>query len=376
MKILSKIIKIKDSVDVYQIPVDEHSEKLQFYKINTRERSSIRVAKEFSLILSKLDGKLSLGEVLAHCGFTIDEAELSEIVDYLLENGYAISIDSNFSEAISMNNMERYIRQINYFDDLVVTRSGMDSQCILAKKAVVVIGCGAVGGAIATHLVRAGVTDVTLVDYKKVRLSDAQRHLYYRADEVGNLKTEALARYLRRINSVCNVSIVSEKLIPNSDLDKLIGAKTDVVINSADEPYIGHTTLKLGRYLWPRNIALYVAGGFDAHAMSTGEFIINGLTPCADCCSNTFRVALKDWTPTYVPSYQKKTDLLIGGAGGLASQALFSASIGAKNIISYLIDDKTALENFEKRGEYLIDQGKMTWIDLTTQEGCDVCSIR
>lgn len=376
MKILSKIIKIKDSVDVYQIPVDEHSEKLQFYKINTRERSSIRVAKEFSLILSKLDGKLSLGEVLAHCGFTVDETELGEIVEYLLEHGYAISTDSDFTETISMSDMERYTRQINYFDDLVVTRPGVDSQRILAKKTVVVIGCGAVGGAIATHLVRAGVTDIALVDYKKVRVSDAQRHLYYRADEVGNLKTEALARYLRQINSACNVRIVNAKLLPNSDLDELIEAKADIVINSADEPYIGHITLKLGRYLWPRHIALYVAGGFDAHAMSTGEFIVNGLTPCADCCSNTFRVALKDWTPTYIPSYQQKSDLLIGGAGGLASQALFSASVGAMNIISYLIDDKAVSENLHRRGEYLIDRGQMTWIELSTQEGCDVCSIR
>lgn len=376
MKILSKIIKIKDSVDVYQIPVDEHSEKLQFYKINTRERSSIRVSKEFSLILSKLDGKLSLGEVLAHYGFTVDEAELSQIVDYLFEHGYAISTDSDFTETISMNDMERYTRQINYFDDLVVTRPGVDSQRILANKSVVVIGCGAVGGAIATHLVRAGVTDITLVDYKEVRVSDAQRHLYYQADEVGNFKVEALARYLQKVNSECNVRVVHAKLLPLSDLDELIEAKTDIVINSADEPYIGHITLKLGRYLWPRHIALYVAGGFDAHAMSTGEFIVNGLTPCADCCSNTFRVALKDWTPTYIPSYQQKTSLLIGGAGGLASQALFSASIGAMNVISYLINDKAVSENLHRRGEYLIDRGQMTWIELSTQEGCDVCSVR
>lgn len=376
MKILSKIIKIKDSVDVYQIPVDEHSEKLQFYKINTRERSSIRVAKEFSLILSKLDGKSSLGEVLGYYGFTVDEAELSEIVDYLLEYGYAISIDAEIPKTISVSGAERYTRQINYFDDLIVTQSGLDSQRILEKKSIAVIGCGAVGSAIAVQLVRAGVMDITLVDYKEVRVSDAQRHLYYRADEVGSLKTEALARYIRKINSACDVRIVNAKLLPNSDLDELIEANTDIVVNSADEPYIGHITLKLGRYLWPRNIALYVAGGFDAHAMSTGEFIVNGMTPCADCCSNTFRVALKDWTPTYIPNYQKKTDLLIGGAGGLASQALFSASIGAKNIISYLIDDKTISESLHKRGEYLINQGKMTWIELSTQEGCDVCSIR
>jgi tRNA A37 threonylcarbamoyladenosine dehydratase len=376
MNILSKIIKIKDSVDVYQIPIDEHAEKLQFYKINTRERSSIRVGKEFALILSKLDGKLSLGEVLAHYGFTVDESELAQIVEYLLEHGYVVSTDSTSPDAISAAEMERYTRQVNYFDDLVVTRPGDESQSILASKEIVVIGCGAVGGAIATHLVRVGVKKIVLVDFKQVRPSDAQRHLYYRAQEVGSFKTEALARYLRRINSACNVSTINTKLLPHSDLDELIASTTDLVINAADEPYIGHLTLKLGRYLWPRHIALYVAGGFDAHAMSTGEFIVNGVTPCADCCSNTFRVALKDWVPTYIPSYQEKTSLVVGGAGGLASQALFSASIGAMNIISYLIDDKVDPKHLHRRGEYLIDRGQMTWIEMNTQEGCDVCSIR
>lgn len=376
MKILSKIIKLKDSVDVYQIPIDEHTEKLQFYKINTREKSSIRIAKEFSLILSKLDGKLSLSEVLAHYGYMVDKSELAEIISYLLENGYAIEVNSRSTSSISEEFLERYKRQINYFDDLVGSRPGVESQLILADKMVTVIGCGAIGGSIATHLVRAGVTNITLVEYKKVCESDVQRHLYYSFQEIGNFKSEALARYLRRINSACNIRTINTKLIPNTDLDEMINKKTDIVINTADEPYIGHITLKLGRYLWPRKIALYVAGGFDAHTMSTGEFIVNGLTPCADCCSNTFRVALKDWTPTYITRYQEKTNLLVSGAGGLASQALFSASICAMNVIRYFLDDKSILDNLNKRGEYLINKGKMTWIELTTQEGCDVCAAR
>lgn len=376
MNIFSKIVKIKDSVDVYQIPIDEHTEKVQFYKINTREKSSIQVAKAFSIILGRLDGKSSLGEVLYQCGFSVDEMELANMVDYLVEHGYALTVDNENPSPLSTDDMARYMRQINYFDDLLITRTGAESQQLLGKKSVTVIGCGAVGSAIVTHLVRAGITNIALVDYKRVRTSDAQRHLYYSADEVGEFKTEALARYLQRINSSCKIKIVNTRLVPHTELDEILDASTDVVINSADEPYIGHTTLKLGRYLWPRHIALYVAGGFDAHSMSTGEFIINGMTPCADCCSNTFKLALEDWTPTYVPSYHEKTKSLIGGAGGLAGQSLFSASIGAMNIISYLVTDESISRNLAKRGEYLINQGRMTWMEMNTQEGCDVCGIR
>jgi molybdopterin-synthase adenylyltransferase len=373
MTIRQKKIKIKESVDVYQIPINDHLEKLQFYKINTREKSSISVTKEFSLILSKLDGQLTLGEILDYFGFSIDENELLEIFDYLFEKGYTISSDAQPENSLSESDMERYSRQINYFDDLIPSRPGFASQNILSEKEVTIIGCGAVGGAIAVHLARSGVKKLTLVDYKDVRKADSQRHIYYRKDEIGNLKTNALARYIKRINKKCNIKTINIKLLPSTDLTEIIDHSTDIVINSADEPYIGHITLKIGRFLWPKKIALYTAGGFDAHSMSTGEFIINGLTPCADCCSNTFRIALKDWTPTYVSNYQEKTNLVVGGSGGIASQALFSASIGSMNIISYLLGDHSVLEKLNKRGEYLLNQGKMTWIKLNKQEKCNVC---
>lgn len=90
-----------------------------------------------------------------------------------------------------------------------------------------------------------------------------------------------------------------EKLIPTTNLSSIIPDDTDLIINTCDEPYIGHTSLKLGRYAQARAIPLYVSGGFDAHLMSSGELIFPPHTPCIDCAQNTFSKALKGWKPVY-----------------------------------------------------------------------------
>ncbi|HFK3157187.1 TPA: ThiF family adenylyltransferase, partial [Citrobacter sedlakii] len=108
-----------------------------------------------------------------------------------------------------------------------------------------------------------------------------------------------------------------------------------LIINTCDEPYIGHTSLKLGRYAQARAIPLYVSGGFDAHLMSSGELIFPPHTPCIDCAQNTFSKALKGWKPVYSIVNNPQLDLsksvydnyIPGGPGGLAMMNGFSANL-------------------------------------------------
>lgn len=84
-----------------------------------------------------------------------------------------------------------------------------------------------------------------------------------------------------------------KRILPSTDLKEIIPESAGFVINTADEPYIGHISIKLGRYLWGKGISMYVAGGFDAHLMSTGDFFVPGESVCVDCCSGHFTSALK-----------------------------------------------------------------------------------
>jgi len=371
----SKIFKIKDSVDVYLFPLSKSKIQIQFYKINTREKSTIQVESQVSEILSALDGVSTVWDILNKLNFVVDEKEINSFFDYLVEEGYLIEVGKIKEQLID----SKFSRQVNYFDELNTSGTGEDAQLALSHKRIVIFGAGAIGSSLAIQLVRSGVLDLVLIDFKKVTRSCNQRHLYYTRNAEGKFKVDALKEYLLRIEPKCKIKCINEKLFPHSEISTFVEENVDLVINSADEPYIGHTTLKLGRELWKRNIALFVAGGFDAHLMSTGEFIIQGITPCADCCSETFKVALKNWKPTYAlnasidQAETKQEALIVGGAGGLAAQSLFSSSFSANSIINFLIGNEGHEDKYNLRGEYLINKGKMTWTTLNKQEGCSYC---
>jgi len=371
---INKFFKIRESVDIYTLPLKDKKYKIQFYRINTREKKSIEVDKIVLNILIFLDGSKTLKEIAKITN--ADIASIKKLINFLFQHGFLIEVQKdNVTE-------ERFKRQISFFNDLIPNSNGEEVQKKLSSKKVVIFGVGSVGGDIAILLSRAGIKNFLLIDYKKTRKSDIVRHLYVNNKNLGIYKTDALKEYIQKINKKINVLCINKKLIPNSNLKEFIPEDTDIVINCADEPYIGHTSLKIGRYLWDKKIPLYIAGGFDAHSMSTGELIVPNKTPCIDCYQNSFRKALKDWKPSYNTEQEKKAlidfteqhndieNIIIGGAGSVAQCSLFSASYAVMKIIFHLIGLDITKES--KRGEYLINEGIFTWVDFTKEE-CDIC---
>lgn len=363
---MDSIYKLRDSVDVYTILEDNGYSLIEFYRINTREKKRIKIHTIANQFLASLDGTKTIVDIVNKLNIDLDTTK--NFITFLLDNGLIIEQKEIIED-------KRYKRQIAFFDDLSPNRDGLATQEILFTKSVVIFGVGSVGANIAILLARAGIKNFTFIDFKKIEQNSKVRHLYSYNYNMGMYKSEALRDYIKQIDKSITINCINQKLVPNSNLDEFVPNDTSIVINTADEPYIGHTSIKLGRYLWQKNIAMYVAGGFNAHSMSTGEIIIPHITPCIDCYSNTFQNALKDWKPTYskYKSNQFKNkdieDIIIGGAGSLAGCSLFSASYATISIIYYLLDIS---HTRDKRGEYLINDGTFSWVNLT-QDRCDVC---
>ena len=359
-------------MDIYILPLDNSLYKIQFYRINTRERKSIETEEVVLKILPLLDGTKTLQEI-SYITKT-DEDSIKSLLKFLLKHGFAIEIDKNKKLD------ERFKRQISFFDDLVPNRLGEETQQLLSSKKIVIFGVGAVGGDMAILLARAGIKNFVFIDYKKLSKSDIVRHLYCNGNNIEKLKTEALKEYILKVDKTINITCINKKLTPYSNLSDFIPEDTDFVINTADEPYIGHTSLKIGRYVWSKGIAFYIAGGFDAHSMSIGELIVPKKTACIDCYQNSFKKALKDWKPSYNTEQQQDSlvedsneeikNIIIGGSGSLAQASLFSASYGVMKIVFYLIGLDVTKES--KRGEYLPNSGVFTWVDFTKEE-CEIC---
>lgn len=91
----------------------------------------------------------------------------------------------------------RYSRQIRF------PGVGADGQRKLGESSVLIVGCGAMGSALANNLARAGVGRVRIVDRDFVELNNLQRQtLYDERDAAGAApKAIAAARRLRAVNS-------------------------------------------------------------------------------------------------------------------------------------------------------------------------------
>lgn len=368
-KYLGSVLKLKDSVDVYVSESSEENSHVQFYHINTRRKMGIEINHGFCELLARLDGNKKLVDVLESASIDAESEELDELFDYLIESG-VVKINGQ-EDAVD----ERFSRQINFFEDWIFDGSGIDVQKKISDASCVIFGIGAVGGVIAAILARAGLRKITIVDCKVLEESSVERHQYFSMERLGESKVSVLKDYLLNINPSIHVTAINERVIPSTDLSKIIADDSSIVINTADEPYIGHISIKIGRYLWGKRIPLYVAGGFDAHLMSTGDFIIPGESFCVDCCSNHFRVALKDWKPNYkIHDKSVKFNHIIGGAGGTYGMSLFSASFAALQVVNFLAGGVSYKKIINKRGEFLVNRGKIVWVDIGGGSGCEFCS--
>lgn len=94
----------------------------------------------------------------------------------------------------SAEELERYARHI------VLREVGGPGQQKLKAARVLVIGAGGLGAPLLLYLAAAGVGTIGIVDDDGVALSNLQRQVIHRTDDVDILKTESAANAIRRLN--------------------------------------------------------------------------------------------------------------------------------------------------------------------------------
>ena len=266
--------KLKDN---YRSVLRQNEQKpdfftLKFYRINTRERVIIESSKEVA-------GFFKIPR------WDEEPFRNSQRVRYRilsLVNFTTFLLDRDLITVVKNESPNpRFLRQIAFFDDLLLQQDGAVSQEILKNKKVVLFGLGSVGSSIAILLARMGIGNFVFIDYKK--LDDSHIiSISIRLKPIAVNTNMGLKRIFQKIYSQLTIKCFNEKIVPLSALEDYIPSDT-AMISSADELYIRHASIKIGRYAWTRNIPMYVAGGFDAHSISTGEMIVPHVTSCIDC---------------------------------------------------------------------------------------------
>ena len=366
----STIYRLNPSVDVYKIGDD----RLEFYFVTTRQRVIINVSGLLIRFVASIDGISSLNELAIRLG--VEAANLQFFVDYL----YARHILQDVAQVVSSEGLlapddrMRYARQIAFFGSSY-SDGGCLTQAKLQSTRVAVLGVGAIGSGIALQLAMAGVRSLVLVDYAYVQAYNVERHYTYAHSDIGKSKVNALADHLLEIDPLLRVECHVAHVSYDTDVDTFVRG-CDLVVNTMDEPYIGYTSATVGRRCLALNIPLFVAGGFDAHLMSTGELIIPSKTPCVDCYLSYFSVSLEGWKPRYnvastpasLGSLKSQDDYEVGG---LASMALFSISYAVITILDYLAAPDQA--HFYGRGECLFESLKINYLNVPRNPTCPSC---
>ncbi|MFI4954641.1 MAG: HesA/MoeB/ThiF family protein, partial [Gammaproteobacteria bacterium] len=105
-------------------------------------------------------------------------------------------------------------QQARYSRHIFLPEIGVEGQECLQAAKVLIIGMGGLGCAAAYYLAASGIGTLYLSDNELVELSNLQRQIVYRTEDIGTLKTEAAKKHLLALNS--NINIVSMAGLPSS----------------------------------------------------------------------------------------------------------------------------------------------------------------
>lgn len=110
---------------------------------------------------------------------------------------------------------------------------GSETQNLLAQKHVIIFGLGGVGGFAAEALTRAGVGELTIIDFDKVTLSNINRQIIALHSTVGKNKAKLFEERLKDINP--NITINIFDTFYTKELTSEVFAKNaDFVVDAID----------------------------------------------------------------------------------------------------------------------------------------------
>lgn len=169
-------------------------------------------------------------------------------------------------------------RKDRYYKQTLFKEIGEEGRGKLADSSVLIAGCGATGGTIATMAVRAGIGRVRIVDRDFPETGNLGRQLLYDEDDVKNGLPKAILaeQKLRKINSEIDIQGVSTHISP-ANMEELADG-VDLILEGLDNQ---ETRYLLNDYAVKNGVPWVYAGCIGAAGNVTA--VIPHKTPCLRC---------------------------------------------------------------------------------------------
>ena len=163
----------------------------------------------------------------ASIAFDINQYKGQDLPQKILE------CQSTFNDLLNWCNQAqvRWCRVIENRPEIITRRDEDSKMDWFRNKRVTLWGCGAIGGLIAEHLVRTGISQLTLYDKGCVTPGLLVRQNFTDAD-IGDWKTSALKRRLESVAPKLKINVKNEDIISNTLNSTNWNTDTDILIDA------------------------------------------------------------------------------------------------------------------------------------------------
>ncbi len=367
-RFLTSTLSLRDGVEVFIYPSANGNCQVLFLFLGTRRRLKIVCKQQFAVLLKELAKDQPLETALGHALLGFDDS-VTAFLNFLEGEGIVSLGNPLATDLLPAAYVEQYKRQMFFLLDMLKQPDlAIAAQKRIFDAHIAVLGLGAVGSNILQQLCMVGFRQFTLADYAVVEKNDVARTPYAVAREAGKPKTTAAKKLIGNLAFEPVVQTCDLVLTTQTKIEPVL-QNASLIINTADEPYVGYTNIRLSRYALQHGVPMVAAGGFDAHLASLGELLIPHVTPCADCYATFFHENLKDWKPVTHP-VQERSEWF----GGLGSLSAFSAATAVLEVLSYFIHPETPdVVAIGGRGEFLFHDYSLDTFSVERDIHCPSC---
>jgi adenylyltransferase/sulfurtransferase len=251
---------------------------------------------------------------------------------------------------------ERYSRQILF------APIGEEGQERLRHSAVAIIGCGALGSALASLLVRAGIGRLRIIDRDFVEPSNLQRQTLFEEADAQELLPKAVAaeRRLRCMNSDVEVEGVVGDLTP-ANAEEFLGYSA-VLLDGTDN---FETRLLINDYAVKKSVPWIYAAVVSSHGVTMP--IHPGKSACLACLA-------EDGNPAEDGSAVQANEPTCDTVGVLGPAAGVIASLEAASAIKILLAKSEAQD--ARLIAFDVWSGRFQSLRVPRRENCRSCGQR
>jgi molybdopterin-synthase adenylyltransferase len=184
------------------------------------------------LLIAMREGTESLADLAVTLSLPV--GEVADAVAALDDLGLVTAAEAGSMTALQR---ERYRSNLALFEACgSLGRAAAAFQEALLEAHVVCLGAGGVGTAVLQALCAAGVGRFTLLDFDRVERKNLSRQFLYREGDIGRLKVDCAAEWVRGYNPDAAVTTVNARIGSPDDVSAVL-AGADLVIGAVDQPF-------------------------------------------------------------------------------------------------------------------------------------------